>query len=206
MGMPGGDQAGGYFQGDTALLRPSEGGHQTPWAGRRVPDRQNPAHLLKEQTCPILHQHSSGRVHTGPCPGSVGPWALPLGAHMDIWTNRKCCFLWKAGLDSFSPSRQLWGFYAGHPTPRPGGRASHGSSLEGVEQTGSRRPSLSAFLGKASQWGKALRVPTRRRLPSLQASSIHRGALGHSPSCTPYKITHDASPPSPGTTHLLLSL
>ena len=48
--------------------------------------------------------------------------------------------------------------------------------------------------------------PTRRRLPSLQASSIHRGALDLSPSCTPYIITHDTTPPSLGTTHLFLSL
>ena len=46
------------------------------------------------------------------------------------------------------------GFYVGHPTPSPREEgAPHGSSLEGVEQTGNHRPSLSAFPG-ASQWGR----------------------------------------------------
>ena len=45
--------------------------------------------------------------------------------------------------------------------------------------------------------------PTRRKLPSLQASSIQR-VLSRSPSSNPYIITvREASPPSPGTTHLL---
>ena len=72
LGMASGDQGGGHFQGDTAVLRPSEGWppDTVAWEGR-VPARQHPAHLLKVQTCPILHRHSSGRADTGPCPGSV---------------------------------------------------------------------------------------------------------------------------------------
>ena len=72
MGMASGDQGGGHFQGDTAVLRPSEGWppDTVAWEGR-VPARQHPAHLLKVQTFPILHQHSSGHADTGPCPGSV---------------------------------------------------------------------------------------------------------------------------------------
>ena len=139
-------------------------------------------------------------------------WALPwlcdpghclLGAHMDIWTNRKCYFLWKAGLDSFSPSQQLWDSVPATPTPRRKGPHT-ALPLRVWSRQGTIDPVSQPFRVLPS--GEGSEGPTRRRLPSLQASSIHRGALGHSPSCTPYKITHDASPPSPGTTHLLLSL
>ena len=72
LGMPGGDQAGRHFQGDTAVLRPSEGWppDTVAWEGM-VTARQHPDHLLKVQTQPILHQNSSGPADTGPCPGSV---------------------------------------------------------------------------------------------------------------------------------------
>ena len=73
LGMPHGDQAGGHFQGDTAVLSPSQG--QPPdtvaWEGRVPATQHQPAHLLKVQTRSSLHQHSSGRADTGNWPGSV---------------------------------------------------------------------------------------------------------------------------------------
>ena len=96
------------------------------------------------------------------------------------------------------------GFYAGHP-PHPGRSGLHTAlPLRVWNRQGTVNPVLHPFwvLPCAEGCGG----PTRRRLPSLQASSIHRGTLGLSPSCTPYIITHDASPSSLGTTHLLLSL
>ena len=88
------------------------------------------------------------------------------------------------------------------PAPHPGEeRPPHGPSLEGVEQTGNCGPGLSALPGAFRGDGSG--GPTRRKLPSLQASSIQR-VLSRSPSSNPYIITvREASPPSPGTTHLL---
>ena len=120
---------------------------------------------------------------------------------MDSWTNRKCCFLWKAGLDSFSPSQQLWDSVPATPTPRRKGPHT-ALPLRVWSRQGTIDPVSQPFRVLPS--GEGCGGPTKRRLPSLQASSIHRGALGRSPSWTPYKITHDASPPSLGTTHLLL--
>ena len=93
------------------------------------------------------------------------------------------------------------GFYAGHPT-LPGRRGPHTAlPLRVWSRQGTVDPVSRPF--RVLPRGESCGGPTRRRLPSLQD---HRGALGCSPSRTPYKITHDASPPSPGTTHLLLSL
>ena len=147
--MLGGEQARGHFQGDTGVLRPSEGWPQGTVAWEwRTPTRQHPAQFLNQQTCPILYQYSS-----------CGHWSLlwlcdpghcPLAVHMDSWINSKCYFLWKAALDSFLPSQQLWGSMLATP-PRWEEGYPEGPSIEGLEQTGYCGLSLLALLG-ASPW------------------------------------------------------
>ena len=162
----------------------------------------------------LCSPHQGANVPHSP-PAFLWPcrhWALPwlcdpghclLGVYMDSWTNRKCCFLWKAALDSFSPSQQLWGSMTA--TPHPGRRGPYMAlPLRVWNRQGTMDPVSQPFL--VLPHGEGSGGPTRRRLPSLQASSIHRGALDLSPSCTPYIITHDTTPPSLGTTHLFLSL
>ena len=82
------------------------------------------------------------------------------------------------------------GFYAGHLPGRTGPHTA--LPLRVWNRQGTVDPVSQPFPVLPHREGYG--GPTKKRLPSLQTSSIHRGTLGLSPSCTPYpKPGHHSS-------------
>lgn len=156
--MPSGAQAGGHFQGNTAVLRPSEG--QPPGPGQGGSPPASTSLLTSQGANAVLHPHSSGR----------DPGHCPLGTHTNSGRNRKCCFLRKAASDPSSPSQRLWGLMPATP-PSPGG-GPHGRSLRVWSRQGTADP-VSALLLLPHEQGRG--GPARKGRPGLQATSTHEG-------------------------------
>ena len=139
--MPSGAQAGGHFQGNTAVLRPSEGQPPGPGQGGVPTGQHQPAHLPRCKRC------------SPPALLWPRPWALPAGHAHEQREKQEVLFPTESSFRPLLALSTALGFDARHPT-LPGRRPTRPFPA-GVKQAGNRGPRLrpSAASPRARPWG-----------------------------------------------------